>query len=54
VYTRRNGGISIWVVPANAISASSPEDQGSFFEPSNDKAYRHPTFYKIPDGVKYL
>jgi ring-1,2-phenylacetyl-CoA epoxidase subunit PaaB len=54
VYTRRSEGISIWVVPANAITASSPEDQGAFFEPSNDKPYRHPTFYKIPDGVKYL
>jgi ring-1,2-phenylacetyl-CoA epoxidase subunit PaaB len=54
VYTRRSEGISIWVVPANAISASSPEDQGAFFEPSNDKPYRHPTFYKIPEGVKYL
>ncbi|HRG53944.1 MAG TPA: 1,2-phenylacetyl-CoA epoxidase subunit B [Bacteroidia bacterium] len=54
VYTRRNEGVSIWVVPANAISASSPEDQGSFFDPSNDKVYRHPTFYKIPEGVKYL
>lgn len=54
VYTRRNEGISIWVVPANAISASSPEDEGSFFEPANDKVYRHPTFYEIPDGVKYI
>ena len=54
VYTRRSEGISIWVVPANTISASSPEDQGAFFEPSNDKPYRHPTFYKIPEGVKYL
>lgn len=31
-----------------------PEDNGSFFEPSNDKPYRHPTFYKVPEGVKYL
>jgi ring-1,2-phenylacetyl-CoA epoxidase subunit PaaB len=54
VYTRRSEGISIWVVPAASITASSPEDNGSFFEPSNDKPYRHPTFYKVPDGVKYL
>lgn len=54
VYTRRNEGISIWVVEAKNIKASSPEDSGSFFEPANDKIYRHPTFYKIPDGVKYL
>jgi ring-1,2-phenylacetyl-CoA epoxidase subunit PaaB len=46
--------MSIWVVPSNAITASSPEEEGSFFEPSNDKPYRHPTFYKVPEGVKYL
>lgn len=54
VYTRRSEGMNIWVVPANAITASSPEDSSAFFDPSNDKPYRHPTFYKIPDGVKYL
>lgn len=54
VYTRRNEGINIWVVPANSIVASSPEESGSFFEPANDKVYRHPTFYKVPEGVKYL
>ncbi len=54
VYTRRSEGISIWVVPANAITSSSPQDAGSFFEPANDKIYRHPTFYNIPEGVKYL
>ena len=54
VYTRRSEGINIWVVPAEAISASSPEDEGAFFEPANDKIYRHPTFYSIPDEVKYI
>ena len=54
VYTRRKEGISIWVVEAKNIRASSPEDIGSFFEPANDKVYRHPTFYKVPEGVKYL
>lgn len=54
IYTRRNEGESIWVVPSAAISASSPEDIGPFFEPANDKAYRHPTFYVMPDGAKYI
>ncbi len=54
VYTRRSEGESIWVVPSNAIRASSPEDIGSFFEPANDKAYRHPTFYTVPEGAKYI
>lgn len=54
VYTRRNEGTSIWVVPAKYIVASTPEEVGSFFDPANDKVYRHPTFYTVPEGVKYL
>jgi ring-1,2-phenylacetyl-CoA epoxidase subunit PaaB len=54
LYTRRSEGTSIWVVAAAAITASSPEDIGPFFEPSNDKPYRHPTFYVTPEGIKYL
>src|SRR5687768_2700954 len=54
VYTRRNEGTSIWVVPSNVIVASATEDSGSLFDPANDKIYRHPTFYKVPVGVKYL
>ena len=51
-YARRNEGISLWVVPSAAITASTPDDMGSFFDPANDKAYRHPQFYKVPRGVK--
>jgi ring-1,2-phenylacetyl-CoA epoxidase subunit PaaB len=54
VYTRRNEGTSIWVVPAEYIVASTPEEVGPFFDPANDKVYRHPTFYEVPEGVKYL
>ena len=54
LYTRRQEGVSIWVVPSAEITASSPQDQGPFFEPANDKAYRHPTFYPVPDGVENL
>lgn len=54
VYARRNEGTSIWVVPANAITASMPEDGASFFDPSDDKVYRHPSFYSVPEGVKYI
>jgi len=52
VYTRRQEGVSIWVVPAAAITASSPEEKDAFFDPAGDKPYRHPTFYNIPDGVQ--
>jgi len=54
LYTRRGEGSALWVVPSSAIVSSTPEDIGSFFEPSNDKVYRHPTFYQIPEGVKHL
>lgn len=54
VYTRRGEGTSVWVVPADQITASTPDDIGSFFDPANDKVYRHPTFYTVPEGVKYL
>ena len=51
VYTRRNEGVSIWVVKSSDITASAPSDKGPLFEPSNDKVYRHPTFFDIPDDV---
>ncbi len=51
VYTRRGEGVSLWVVPSDAITASDPEDKDPFFEPADDKVYRHPTFYELPDEV---
>ena len=54
VYTRRNEGVSIWVVPAAEITASSPDEKDPFFAPSGDKVYRHPTFYDIPDDVPHI
>jgi len=54
VYTRRQEGGSICVVPAGAITASSPDEKDSFFDPAGDKVYRHPTFYDIPDEVRHL
>ena len=54
VYTRRQEGVSIWVVPADAIAASSPDDNEVMFDPANDKVYRHPSFYKLPDEVNNM
>lgn len=54
LYTRRNEGVSIWVVPSVQITASSPDEKDSFFSPSGDKIYRHPTFYSIPDSVPHI
>lgn len=54
LYTRRMEGVSLWVVPSAAITASDPSDAGALFEPAQDKVYRHPTFYTVPDGVTHI
>lgn len=54
VYTRRMEGVSIWVVESVNIHASNPDDQGAFFDPAEDKVYRHPTFYYVPEEVKNM
>jgi len=54
VYTRRQEGVSIWVVPSSAITASLPEDQATDFDPMADNIYRHPTFYELPDEVRHM
>ena len=54
LYTRRNEGVSIWVVAAADITASSPDEKDPFFAPSGDKVYRHPTFYEIPADVPHM
>lgn len=54
IYTRRGEGRSIWVVLTNNIAASQSDDEGEFFDPADDKVYRHPTFYKMPEGVKNI
>ena len=54
LYTRRGEGVSIWAVQSRHIVASDPADSSALFEPAEDKIYRHPTFYKVPDGVENL
>jgi ring-1,2-phenylacetyl-CoA epoxidase subunit PaaB len=54
VYTRRMEGVSIWVVESKFIHASNPDDAESFYEPAEDKVYRYPTFYDLPDEVKHM
>ncbi len=54
VYTRRMEGVSIWVVESKYIHASSPDEAESLYEPAEDKIYRHPTFYQLPDEVNHM
>lgn len=54
VYTRRQEGISIWVVESVHIHASNPDEADSLYDPSSDKIYRHPTFYELPEKLKHM
>ena len=48
VYTRRNEGVSIWVVQVDRHRGELAWRQGPMFEPANSKVYRHPTFFEMP------
>lgn len=54
LFTRRGEGKGLWVVPAEAIIAIDSCNDNSFFDPADDKVYRHPTFYDLPDGLKNM
>lgn len=54
VYTRRMEGVSIWAVESKYIHASNPDEAEQLYEPANDKVYRHPTFYDLPDEVAHM
>ena len=54
LYTRRNEGVSIWVVPSETITASASDEKEALFDPSEDKVYRHASFYKLPDEVGHM
>ena len=54
VYTRRSEGVSIWVVKSADICASQEGDSESFFDPSDDKPYRHATYYPLPKEISNM
>ncbi len=54
VYTRRQEGVSLWVVASKDITASQSDDKAEMFEPMADKIYRHPTFYEIAPEVGHM
>jgi ring-1,2-phenylacetyl-CoA epoxidase subunit PaaB len=54
LYTRRGEGVSIWVVPAAAITASDPDARGGYFESPEGKEYRHATYYTASAEVPHL
>lgn len=54
LYTRRGEGTGLWVVPSAEIAAVTIHEAAYFFEDADTKIYRHPTFYKLPEGVKHI
>jgi len=54
LYTRRGEASSLWIIKSADIIASDPGENEALFDPADDKIYRHPTFYKVPDGVKNM
>ena len=54
VYTRRQEGTSVWVVRSDQITASDPGEKSSYFDPMEDKVYRHPTFYVLPKSLDHM
>ncbi len=54
LYTRRGEGRELWVVEASNIVTVPLDEASAFFDPADDKIYRHPTFYDIPDSVGHM
>jgi ring-1,2-phenylacetyl-CoA epoxidase subunit PaaB len=53
-YIRRAEGASIWVVESRHLHASQESDVETFYDPMNDKPYRHAANYELPDGVENM
>jgi len=54
LYTRRNEGVSIWVVSAEAVTTSDPGARDEWFESPAGKNYRHARYYEKAEGVRHL
>lgn len=54
LYTRRNEGVSLWVVRSTDITTSDPGAKDAMFESPKGKDYRHATYYTESEGVKHL
>jgi ring-1,2-phenylacetyl-CoA epoxidase subunit PaaB len=54
VYLRRSEGISVWVVRSSDIVASQESDVESFYDPMDDKPYRHAMHYDLPAELKNM
>ncbi|HAB06664.1 MAG TPA: 1,2-phenylacetyl-CoA epoxidase subunit B, partial [Alcanivorax sp.] len=41
-------------VPAARITATAGDEKDAFFDPAEDKVYRHASFYKLPPEVDQM
>ncbi len=53
VYTRRNEGVSLWVVRSSEINTFEPDDVADYVA-ANEKDYRLATACEIPDEVGHM
>ena len=51
-FARRLGCVSLWVVPSDQITATSPEEADTWFEPLTDKSYREASGFPVRDILK--
>ena len=49
---KKKEGTSVWVVPSKYIVTSEGVDKEAFFDPADDKLYRHPHFLRNSNDVK--
>jgi ring-1,2-phenylacetyl-CoA epoxidase subunit PaaB len=54
LYTRRQEGVSLWVVQSSEIHASDPYAKAELFDSAASKPYRHASYYEIPEGLGHL
>ena len=55
VYTRRQEGSErLGRALATRSSPAIPADKAMYFDPTEDKVYRHPTFYELPEAVDHM
>ncbi|MBN4047492.1 1,2-phenylacetyl-CoA epoxidase subunit B [Acidimicrobiaceae bacterium AH-315-P05] len=54
LFTRRQEGVSIWVVRSTDVVASDPANEAELFDPAVGKDYRFPAHYELPAEVDYM
>ncbi len=54
LFTRRSEGVSLGVVRSSDITASSGDDRAALFYPAEDKTFRHPNDFELPDAVSHM